>query len=183
MPIGGESPDAFARAHARLDRWVRSLMVQRGAATHADELAQQVWMVVWQAVKAGTYDPGRASLTTFVYAIAQNTYRNWARSAAREQRRLEAVADAEPAALGAAELVAEAELIDAVRQVIKGQAGDLSEQERVVLGLLARGVGDRELAIELGVAPSTAHARKKAAIEKLRGHLAKFGMDGSRKRG
>jgi len=155
-------------AHRRFDPGLRRLFAARGAGAHeADELSQRTWAAVWQAVREGKYDPSRSALSTFVYAVAMKMWLRGRRSAARPpdavldlaDRLLDRGADVGDAA-------ALAELLGRVREAL---AGDLvSEDDRRVLLALSRGLSDRDLARELGVAPSTAHARKASALDRLR---------------
>ena len=70
-----------------------------------------------------------------------------------------------------ADAVAEAELLEAVRRIVRDGADGLTAEHRRVLSLLGAGSTDRDLARELGVAASTANARKGAALSALRAHL------------
>lgn len=176
---GGDAA-AFEREHHRLAAWVRRSFHQRtGGRTDAvEELGQRTWLAVWEAVSTGRYDPSRAAMTTFVYAVATNIWRQWA----KQQRRAGAIVAEGPEgeddrAGEAGDVLADAELIDAVRACVHGRVdAGLDSAEREVLRLVAAGETDRALAERLGVAASTAHARKKAAMEKLRGYLSrKFG--------
>ncbi len=71
----------------------------------------------------------------------------------------------------------EAAAIDLVRRVLRAEepGTGLSEEERTILRAISQGRTDRELAAELNVAPSTAHARKRIATEKLRVFLRSRG--------
>lgn len=175
----GDAP-AFERDHARLAGWVKRLFRERcgGRADVAEELSQRTWAAVWEAVTSKRYDPARAAMTTFVYAVAQNIWRQWAKQQSRSVASPVAESDDSTGVQDVAATVAEAELIDAVRACVHGRvpAAGLTDDEREVLRLVAAGETDRALAERLGVAPSTAHARKRAAMDKLRGYLTgKFG--------
>lgn len=160
------------------------------ASDAADELAQQTWIVFWKALSQGRYDPSRARLSTYLYAIAANIWLRHVRSATsgRKDQSLEfadesaivgkqagASADA-PSAINAQ---AEAEVLEIVRLAISGDAAaGLTADERDVLRAIADGRSDRELATALGIAPSTAHVRKRSAMDKLRQFLARRGFSG-----
>lgn len=147
----------------------------------AEDLAQRTWASVWQAIDSGRYDPARAAITTFVYAVAQNHWRQWSRGTVESRT---TVTDAPDPIAGEdpAELVAEAELIDAVRRCVRGAAPEsgLTEMDREVLNLIAGGSGltDRALAEQLAVSPSTAHARKRSALDGLRRYLHRIAGEG-----
>lgn len=169
------SPQVFAEAHAALAAWIRRRLTDlTGDAHTADDLAQQTWQAVWEAVSQGRYDPGKAALSTFAYAVSQNVYRHWVRRQSTITAHAPAVAANAPQTDEPENNpLADAELIDELRRILRNERStpDLSEEVLRTLHLVARGVTDRELALELAVAPSTAHARKQAALEALRTHL------------
>lgn len=166
--------EAVAEAHRRYSTGLRAYFVRRGVdGGKAEELAQQTWATLWGAVRAGRYDPGRAALSTFLYAIAANVWLRDRRASGRRGGGADAAAErilgrsedpAPPAEL--------AELLDAVRDCMTGRAGGLPEDVREVLVGLGRGESDRELARRLGVSPSTAHARRARALGLLREALS-----------
>jgi RNA polymerase sigma factor (sigma-70 family) len=171
--IPSPSPQAFAQAHSALAAWIRRRLTDATGDPHvAEDLAQQTWQAVWEAVSQGRYDPSRAALSTFAYAVSQNVYRHWLR------RQSTAAAHAPAVLANAPQMpepennpLADAELIDELRRVLREGGAGLSEESLQTLHLIARGSTDRELALELAVAPSTAHARKRAALNALRTHL------------
>ncbi|HYD00146.1 MAG TPA: RNA polymerase sigma factor [Phycisphaerales bacterium] len=167
------SPQAFAEAHAALAAWVRRRLAEMTGDAHtAEDLAQKTWLAVWEAVSGGRYDPGRAAISTFVYAVSQNVYRHWARSQATAANHMPAIAG--QIADGAEHddgALADAEIVDELRRCLREGVPGLGSDYLHVLGLIAGGATDRELAGELGVAPSTAHSRKREALAALRRHL------------
>lgn len=172
----------FDDAHARLAGWVRARFATRLAMAHQhliDDLAQRTWVAVWQALDSGTYDPSRSALSTFIYAVSENIWRQHAKTASREaargQGRLDADADLPGLTVEPAQAVQLAEGLELVRACLGGAgvgagAGGaaLTPDEVQMLQLLSRGVTDRALAEHLKIAPSTAHARKRAALDKVR---------------
>lgn len=160
------------QTHQRLAGWVLRMFRERsgGRGDIADDLSQRTWAVVWDAVQGGRYDPARAAMTTFVYAVAQNIWRQWVRESGRKPG-LKAGNDVTEDHPGST--LAEAELIERVRDCLHGghRAGGLNEEDAEILRMIARGEGDRGLAERLGVAASTANARKRGAMERLRAYL------------
>ena len=73
--------------------------------------------------------------------------------------------------------MSQATVIESVRGCLRSGDHDcgLSDEERWILRSASTGVTDRELAQRLGVAASTANARKQAAYDKLRRYLEKQG--------
>lgn len=158
----------MGEAYRRLDPGLRRMFTSRGASpTEAEDLSQQTWSVVWQAVREGRYDPGRGALGTFLYAVALKMWLRRRREAARAPDAVDDLADrvlSDRTDVGDA--VALAELLGRVKACMAGDG--VSADERRVLEALSRGVSDRELSRELGVAPSTAHARKASVLDRVR---------------
>ncbi len=153
----------------------------------AEELAQRTWITFWRALAAGAYDPARARPSTFLYAVAANI---WLRHLRERSRRgpvalaegadwpLSSAADDPAAAL---ECAAAVELVGRVVGGAESEATEadeaaFTEADRQLLRAIADGRTDRELAAELGISPSTAHARKKGVLGRLAGFLAGRGI-------
>ncbi len=176
VPASGLSgdPAEFSRLHARLAPGLRALFRRRVRGHHelVEDLTQQTWSQVWQAVCAGRYDPARAAPSTFVYAVANHIWLQHCRSA--RHVKLPAKAGSMANLNGALEY---SELLEALRACLQQPEGpsalDVVERH-IVLGL-ARGASERELARQLNLAASTVHARKLNAYKKLRNCLAAKG--------
>lgn len=149
----------------------------------ADELAQLTWITFWRAMEGGKYDPSKARLSTFLYAVAANIWLRHCRSVGRSHREqsvegIEAFGENDaPAPMEEAASAAILELLRSLMTSGEPRAG-LSDDDRAVLRSIATGRSDRELASELQVAPSTAHARKKHVLQKVREYLGLKGYDG-----
>ena len=167
-------PQAFASAHDSLMPGLRAVFLRRSGQRFdiADDLAQQTWAAVWDAIRRGRYDPERAAFSTFVYAVANNIWLRFCR-AQRRGCASALVATADPAP-EPERLLAYCELLEAVRACLRGERGAnaLSAEEREIVFAAARGTSERRLAERLGVAASTINARKKAAYDKIRRCLA-----------
>jgi len=177
---------AFAELHDRLAGgllrfFARRLGGRADAATLADELAQQTWVEVWRAMRDQRYDPARAAISTFIYAVG---YRVWLQE--RRRRRLPVPPATEPDELferfaGApdgAEFIELCELLDAVRACLAERRGPaaLEADERDLIQRLAAGQSERQIAQELRIAASTVNVRKKAVFAKLRQALGAAGF-------
>lgn len=179
----GERP-AFEELVRRLEQGLKRVLLRRTGGQFAlvEELAQSTWVAVWDALRQGRYDAGRAAISTFVYAVAHKLWLRHLRDRrgpAAEPAALESVligrateADDPAAALESAEL------LEAMRGCLRsdGDAFSLTPEERRVVIGLAAGESERSLSAELGLAASTIHARKQAAYEKLRRCLAAKGF-------
>jgi RNA polymerase sigma factor (sigma-70 family) len=168
-------PAEFAALHARLAPGLRALFRRRTRGRHdlADDLAQQTWSQVWQAVCAGRYDASRAAPSTFVYAVANHIWLQHCR-APQALPLPPSPADSAQSLNGVLEY---SELLEALRACLQQRDGPsaLDEVERRVVLELAEGASERELARLLGLAASTVHARKTSAYMKLRDCLAAKG--------
>jgi len=164
----GELHDALTPGLTR--HFARKLGGGRGLIDQAEELAQLTWVQVWALLQQGKYDPSRARLTTYVYAVAAVVWMRWGRERERQQRRAgvaiggEEIAAGEMGADDAATLAAQ---IERVREALAGQGGGFTPVERDALRAIAEGGTDRELAARLGVAASTANERRKTLLARL----------------
>lgn len=185
---------AVARLHARFAPGLHRLFLKRvrGRDDIADDLAQRAWTLVWDSIKRGRYDPDRATMSTFVYAVANNVWLQYLRKAGRSIELNVATEDgpdfsAPPPSVDDA---ANAELLQAVREAVGGLAsshpsGDgpatpapgagLTDEERTIMRMTAAGLSDRGVAAQLGLAPSTVNVKKRGAFEKIRRFLAARG--------
>src|SRR5882672_7914335 len=78
---GDES--AFETLYRRLHGGLHRFLLRRvaGSAEVAEELAQRAWVEVWRAFQEQRYDPTRAAVTTYVYAIG---YKIWLQHCRRQ---------------------------------------------------------------------------------------------------
>ncbi len=176
---------AFDRLHDRLAGGLKRILLNRtgGRADLADELAQRTWVILWDAISGGKYDPARSAITTFLYAISHKVWLQHLRTSSRR-----AVAPADAAAGVAAGIVDAgdaaglAEVLSAVRECMEGGEdgvpGALNPEERALIRAVAAGHSDRSLARLLGLAPSTVNVRKRTVFEKVRRFLAIRGHRG-----
>lgn len=168
--LGGDRL-AFDHAVHRLSPGLARFVGKRtnDDANLTQELCQQAWAEIWAAIVQRRYDPAKAALSTFAYAVAHKVWLRHLRHAGRAvPPEWAALDDADGPAV---EALDQASQIDRVRAFLSGRAGDLTDDERWILRSAAAGVSDRELASRLGIAPSSANARKQAALAKLRAHL------------
>lgn len=197
-PTRGDAPDlsdlarraaagdraAFDAVHARLNPGLRQMLVRRGAnLPTAEELAQAAWAGVWKACVQGRYDPSRASIATFAYAVAGKVWLQHLRARGRPDDASAVVDRVDPSA-DPSEAARLAEVLEVLRGVLEGREEALTAQERWVVRHAAEGASDREIAARLGMAPSTANAAKQGAYAKLRRLLGRLGFgDDSGERG
>lgn len=180
----GGDESAFAELHGRLSGALRRFFASRHVgANDCDELVQRTWIGVWEAIRGGRYDPQRAAITTFAYAVAYKMWLQHLRRAKSADAHAERNADAdttqslfeydEPSAF-----MRTCELLDAVRACIRARSGDaaLDPAERAIVEGIGRNEPERAIAVRLGLAASTVNVRKRSALDKLRKCLAHKGF-------
>lgn len=186
--MGGDEP-AFESLHRRIGPGLRRMLAARmpgvpaggGSEADLDDLCQRAWVAIWNALRTGTYEPERAAFTTFAYAVAYRTWLYHARQSTAHRQRFAAVevdeSIAGPLGKGTEAEADFARLLDALRAVLRGESAEpLSPDDRALLRAIAEGESDRAMAARLGLSPSTANARKQAALGKVRRLLSRLGF-------
>jgi RNA polymerase sigma factor (sigma-70 family) len=182
----GTDRAAFEELHRRLGPGIRGFFLKRLRSGRREDsiedLCQRVWTGLFEAFSQGRYEPDRASISTFVFAIATKTWMRFLRESRRGGRGLSdnpAFDDVE--ALPGDETVGgmadSAELLEAVRRCLRDResVGSLTDEEHAILVAAAAGASDRTLAERLGLAASTVNAKKQTGWEKMRRYLARLG--------
>lgn len=179
---------AFEQIHRRVGAGLRRVLLSRsgGREDLVDDLTQRTWASVWRALREGKYDPSRAAITTFVYAVANNAWLTHLRGFAREQGYTGGPATlgdarldrAGPPSDGAdAEALGQAEVLEAVRACLRDDnPAGLAGHEREILIAVAGGETDRGIAQRLRISASTVNVRKHAGYAKIRRYLAERGL-------
>lgn len=152
----------------------------------SEDLAQRAMVGVWEALKSGRFDPTRASIATYAYAVAHRVWLVHARKVSRMRSMGDQDGSEEDTSPGGGserdpDMAA---LLEAIRDCVAGRASAmdaLSEEDRWLLVAIGRGVTDRELAKRLGIAPSSAHGRKRSALAALSRALSGMGFSGQSK--
>jgi len=149
----------------------------------SEDLGQRAMVGVWEALNSGRFDPTRASIATYAYAVAHRVWLVHARKVSRMRSMGDQDAneeDTSPSGTGERDPDMAA-LLEAIRDCLAGRASAmdlLSEEDRWLLVAIGRGVTDREMAKRLGIAPSSAHGRKRSALTALSRALAGLGFSG-----
>jgi RNA polymerase sigma factor (sigma-70 family) len=177
---------AFEELHRRLGRALHRFFLQRvsGQKDLADELSQQTWVEIWKALHEARYDSSRALFSTFAYAIGYKLWIQYLRKSQIDRGRLHHVGwDAGVIdGVGSDDANAACEIEDLLEALRRCQsdlrvAGKLTDVENAIVDGAARGVSERVLAQELGLAPSTINTRKQSAYDKLRRCLTNKGFE------
>jgi RNA polymerase sigma factor (sigma-70 family) len=153
---------AFAALFRYFAPRVKGFLMKSGAgATLAEECAQDVMATLWQ--KAHLFDPARASVATWVYAIARNRRIDALRKARRaEPEDLDWGPEAEPD---------QAEVLEAQQETArlgKALAALPGPQKALIERAFYGDLSHSEIAAETGLPLGTIKSRIRLALDKLR---------------
>ncbi|WP_253948996.1 sigma-70 family RNA polymerase sigma factor [Mangrovicoccus sp. HB161399] len=158
---------AFAELFQHFAPRVKGMLMKSGSdAATAEECAQEVMATVWN--KAAMFDPSRASLAAWIYAIARNRRIDMARRASRaEPEDLPWGPEAEPDQADALAFQQESRaLADAVQRLPEKQR---TLVERAFFGEMTHG----EIAEVTGLPLGTIKSRIRLALDRLRREMTR----------
>jgi RNA polymerase sigma-70 factor (ECF subfamily) len=154
---------AFARLFQRYAPKVKGHLVARGASLGAaDELTQEVMLVVWR--KAALYDANRGSLAAWLYTVSRNCLYNRARGEQRREIEIEAPEPGGEPATGE-ELVIALQRQRALARCLEQLSAD---QREILQGAYWRGQTLQECAEERKIPLGTVKTRVRLALQHLR---------------
>jgi RNA polymerase sigma-70 factor (ECF subfamily) len=159
--------EAFAALFARYAVRVKAFVMSGGAShDQADEVAQDVMVTVWR--RAELYDPAKAAVSTWIFAVARNRRIDMIRRAKRpapdpEDPLFQPEPEPDPATTAAAK-----DRDARVRVAIAGLSVD--QREAVRLAFFA-GLTQTEIAEKLNAPLGTVKSRLRLAFVRLRGAL------------
>lgn len=154
--------DAFAELFGYFGPRVKSFLMKSGATPDvAEECTQDVMVTIWN--KAHLFDPGKASVSTWIFTIARNRRIDHLRKARRvEPEDLPWGPEAEPAQDDAIALQQESEKLGAA---IAG----LPDKQRVLIEKAYYGeLTHSEIAAQTGLPLGTIKSRIRLALDRLR---------------
>ncbi|MEM7262236.1 MAG: sigma-70 family RNA polymerase sigma factor [Planctomycetota bacterium] len=191
LAAGGDEL-AFECLHRGLGDRVRAFFRRRfgGQPELVEELAQRTWIEVWRSLQKGHFDPTRAAFSTYLLGIGSKVFLRHCRTEKRGRDRLERAERAwgpgfglDPSAASDATNETEKQLdltvtLEALHDCVERARTSrrLTELDAKILEQVIEGRTEREIAAQLGVAPSTVNARKLATIGMLRRCLARKGI-------
>lgn len=158
---------AFKILFERYGLKVKAFMIRSGAAPDAaDEAAQETMLAVWR--RAETFNPERASVPAWLFAIARNKRVDLLRRGARPEPDPE-----DPSFRPDPDPSPDRRLGEARRDaVVRAALAQLSEdQRRVVMLSFYEGCAHSEISDRLGVPLGTVKSRLRLAFGKLRAAL------------
>jgi RNA polymerase sigma-70 factor (ECF subfamily) len=158
---------AFVELFGRYAGRINAFALRRGApAADADEIVQDVMVAVWR--RAASFDPARAAVSTWIYAIARNRRIDMIRRAQRPAPDPEDPLFRPDPAPDAAGVLAAAERQARLRE---GLAALPAEQRRVLTLAFYDGLSHGEIAAQEGLPLGTVKSRIRLAFRHLRGAL------------
>jgi RNA polymerase sigma-70 factor (ECF subfamily) len=158
---------AFKKLYGYFAPRVKSFLVGKGLTqAAADDVLQEIMLAVWQ--KAGSYDPAKAKLSTWVFTIARYKYIDRLR---HEGRRPTETADFD---------LHESENIQSDDEVLQDQRKDAvqvaianlpAKQQSVIFLSFVKGLAHNEIAEQLGLPLGTVKSRIRRSFAQLREEL------------
>ncbi len=161
--VARKDKEAFAELFEYFAPRIKSFLMKGGAAPDvADELAQETMLAIWQ--RAGSYDPAKASASTWIFTIARNKRIDGLRKQVRPELDPADPALVEDDAPNASEQVAQAQETDAMEQAIKALPTD---QADLLYKAFFEDKTHADIAKETKLPLGTVKSRIRLALEKL----------------
>jgi len=158
---------AFMQLYGYFGPRVKSFLVGKGLTqAAADDVLQEAMLAVWQ--KAGSYDPAKAKLSTWVFTIARYKYIDRLR---HEGRRPTETADFD---LHVSEnMLSDDEVLQEQRQdAVQTAIANLpAKQQGVIFLSFVKGLAHSEIAEQLGLPLGTVKSRIRRSFAQLREEL------------
>jgi RNA polymerase sigma-70 factor (ECF subfamily) len=168
---GARDRDAFSRLFLHFAPRIKAYMMRQGLpAQRAEDLAQETMILVWR--KAGLFDPARAAVATWVFAIARNARIDAARRETHPECPIEEAADVADAADPADALADRERRGERLREAI---AGLPPEQAEVIRLSFFADKAHGAIAAELGLPLGTVKSRIRLAVGRIREALGEEG--------
>src|SRR5215218_7989144 len=169
---GPEVEAALSRLYDRYGRTVYGVGLKiLGDRSLAEELVQDVFLKVWRS--SGTFDPSRASFSTWLYRVTRSAaidlYRKRAHKVHPVSERESYLATVRDPSEGPQEVVDESWLSWRVSRAL--EVLDAAHREVIELAYFG-GLSQREISERTGVPLGTVKSRTASAFERLRGELA-----------
>jgi RNA polymerase sigma-70 factor (ECF subfamily) len=155
--------ESFARLFAFFAPRVKSYLMRSGAdAAEAEELAQEALLAVWR--KAASFDPARATASTWIFTIARNLWIDGIRRAKRRSQMVDTPWDIEPVEQPGERLIA----TDTERSVTAALKMLPPDQVEVIRLSFFEGRPHAEIAERLSLPLGTVKSRIRLACGRLR---------------
>ena len=149
---------------------VKGFLVGRGLTSHAaDDVLQEVMLAIWN--KAGSYDPAKAAISTWIFTIARYKYIDRLRRESRHKTDSDDL-DLKPSDAP----VADENVLQDQRQIaVQAAIANLpADQQSVIFLSFIKGLAHSEIAEQLGLPLGTVKSRIRRAFARLREELGEM---------
>ena len=149
---------------------VKGFLVGRGLTSHAaDDVLQEVMLAIWN--KAGSYDPAKAAISTWIFTIARYKYIDRLRRESRHKTDSDDL-DLKPSDAP----VADEDVLQDQRQIaVQAAIANLpADQQSVIFLSFIKGLAHSEIAEQLGLPLGTVKSRIRRAFARLREELGEM---------
>lgn len=159
--------DAFARLFRYFAPRLKGFGLRRGVdPAAADELVQETLLTVWR--KAETFDPGRATVSTWIFTIVRNKRIDMFRREGYPEAELEEAAETPSADRQADDALSSAEAGGALRAAMTKLP---KEQLEIIRKAFFEEKSHRAIAEEMSLPLGTVKSRIRLALARLRGAM------------
>ena len=149
---------------------VKGFLVGRGLTSHAaDDVLQEVMLAIWN--KAGSYDPAKAAISTWIFTIARYKYIDRLRRESRHKTDSDDL-DLKPSDAP----VADEDVLQDQRQIaVQAAIANLpADQQSVIFLSFIKGLAHSEIAEQLGLPLGPVKSRIRRALARLREDLGEM---------
>jgi len=161
---------AFMQIFRHFAPRVKGFLVGRGLTSHAaDDVLQEVMLAIWN--KAGSYDPAKAAISTWIFTIARYKYIDRLRRESRHKTDSDDL-DLKPSDAP----VADDDVLQDQRQnAVQAAIANLpADQQSVIFLSFIKGLAHSEIAEQLGLPLGTVKSRIRRAFARLREELGEM---------
>ncbi len=158
---------AFAQVFEYFAPRIKAYMRRMGAdSAQAEELMQEAMITLWR--RAASYDPAKASLSTWLYTIARNKRIDAIRRAKRPDTVVDELRLHEPVVPSGEQLAAAAQ----TARIVRSALAELPEEQAAIVRMsYFEGQSHSMIAEALGLPLGTVKSRVRLALQKLRQSL------------
>jgi len=181
---------AFECLHLGLNDRVTAFFRRRLGRRHdlVEELAQRTWVEVWKSLSLGHFDPERSAFSSYLLGIGSKLFLRHCRTEKRTLNHAPAVQafleqmfamrDTDTPTAESERLIDLCSTLEALRDCLERARNQrrLTVLDVKILDRVLASRSEREIAVDLGIAPSTVNARKQATLAMLRRCLSRKGI-------
>lgn len=165
--------EAFLQLFTHFAPRLKAYIIRRGTdSSTAEDLVQDAMVAVWR--KAGSFDPGKAEASTWIFTIARNLAIDLARRGRHPQLDESVLAGIPDDSLSAADVIASGQRSRLVRRAMERLP---KEQAEIVRMSFFEDKSHGEIAHHLGLPLGTVKSRVRLAMKRIRGLVGEVQND------